>query len=55
MALCCYEMKKYDEFLDHLLKATRLNPQECSLVLRHLFPEEIAPKDYYDYIKEKLK
>lgn len=55
MALCCYEMKKADEFLSHLLKATQLNQQECYLVLRHLFPEEIAPKDYYAYIKEKLK
>ena len=55
MALCCYELKRYDEFLDYLKQACQRNPEECSLVLGHLFPDTVKPEDYYQYIKDKLK
>ena len=55
MALCCYDMKRYDEFLSYLKTACQRNPKECRLVLSHLFPADVAPADYYDYIKKKMK
>lgn len=55
MALCCYDLKKYDEFLVYLQKACQLNPKECKLVMSHLFPEDLPPEDYYNYISEKMK
>lgn len=55
MALCCYDLKKYDEFLYYLKQACKLNPKECKLVLAHLFPDNVEPQDYYNYIKERMK
>ncbi len=55
MALCCYDMKRYDKFLDYLKEACRRNPEECRIVLRHLFPDNIEPENYYQYIKDKLQ
>jgi len=55
MALCCYDMKKHDEFLEYLQKACTINPSEARMVLHHLFPKGLKPEDYYSYIKEKLK
>lgn len=54
MALCCYELKRYDEFLRYLKKACQLNPRECRAVLFHMFPEELEPEKYYEYIKDKM-
>lgn len=54
MALCCYEMKLYTEFLDYLKKACQRNPKECKLVLSHIFPDEIEPKDYYAFLQGKV-
>ena len=54
MALCCYDMKKYEEYLKYLKTACKLNPKECRMVLAHLFPKDIEPEHYYDYMKEKL-
>lgn len=54
MALCCYKMKRYDEYLTYLEKASQTNPQTCRKVLGHLFPDELNPEDYYNYIKDKL-
>lgn len=55
MALCCYDLKHYDEFLHYLKIACEINPQECRTALSTLFPEAVEPKDYYNYIKDKLK
>lgn len=55
MALCCYDLKKYDEFLYYLRIACKRNPKECRLVLSHLFPKDLEPEKYYEYIKKKLK
>lgn len=50
MALCCYDLKLHDEFLHYLLEACQRNPHECRMVLSHLFPEEVLPENYYDYM-----
>lgn len=50
MALCCYELKRHDEFLKYLKEACRRNPQEARLVLAHLFPEGLKPEAYYEYM-----
>ena len=55
MALCCYDRKNYDEFLHYLKTACQRNPKECRLVLGHLFPSDMNPEDYYDYIKKQMK
>ncbi len=54
MALCCYEQDKYAEFLEYLKKACQKNPKECKLVLSHLFPEEMDPKEYYGFLLGRI-
>ena len=54
MALCCWDLKHYDEFLTYLQEAVARNPKEARLVLGNLFPKEIQPKDYYEYIRNKI-
>ena len=49
MALCCWDLRYYDEFLTYLKKAVEKNPKETKLVLGNLFPQGIDVKDYYDY------
>jgi tetratricopeptide (TPR) repeat protein len=55
MALCCYDLKRDKEFLNYLQIACRVNPKECKMVLSHLFPEDLAPEKYYEYIEGKMK
>ena len=55
MALCCYDLKRDDEFMAYLKKACERNPQEARTVLAHLFPEDMKADDYYNYMKEKLR
>ncbi len=55
MAQCCYDLEYYDEFLNYLKRACAVNPEECRQVLGHLFPKEMKPDDYCQYIKKKLK
>lgn len=55
MALCCYDLKKYTEFLDYLKVACECCPYECKIALSHLFPDTVDPKDYYKYTVERLK
>ena len=55
MALCCYDLKKWDEFLHYLKEACLVNPKECQTALAHLFPEDVKPEDYYQYMITKLK
>jgi tetratricopeptide (TPR) repeat protein len=49
MALCCNELSKNDEFLYYLKKACDYNPGETKAVLGEFFPDDMDPKDYYDY------
>lgn len=53
MALCCYEMKKTDDFIAYLKKAVAVNPNEARKVLGYLFPAGMAPEDYCTYITKK--
>lgn len=55
MALCCYDLKRYDEFLKYLKIACERNPGECQQVIGHLFPDSLTPGNYYEYIKDKIK
>ena len=55
MALCCYELKRDQEFLDYLEICCNRNPNEAKLVLSHLFPEGMKPEDYYGYMVKELK
>ena len=55
MALCCHDLKHYDEYLKYLKKACETNPKECLMVLGHLFPSDIAPERYYNYVKDRLR
>jgi tetratricopeptide (TPR) repeat protein len=54
MAMCCHDLKRYDEYLQYLKQACELNPKECQQVLGHLFPKHIAPEKYYDYMVKKM-
>lgn len=55
MALCCWDLDYREEFLMYLRIATERNPREARLVLGHLFPEDMAAKDYYQFMYNKLK
>lgn len=55
MALCCWDIKHYDEFLDYLEMAVEKNPKEARRVLGHMFPEGMEATDYQQFIKESLK
>ena len=55
MALCCWDIKHYDEFLDYLKKAVEKNPKEAKMVLGHLFPSGMKVSEYQQFIEESLK
>ena len=55
MALCCYELGYDEEFLMYLRLACEYNPREARQVLGELFPEGMAAKEYYSYMRKKLK
>lgn len=55
MALFCWDLQRYDEFLDYLEHAVKNNPQETRQALAHLFPEDMPVDEYYSYMTEHLK
>lgn len=55
MALCCWDIKHYDEFIDYLKKAVEKNPREARMVLGHLFPVGMKVTEYQQFIEESLK
>ena len=55
MALCCNDLGYTEEFLMYLRIAVERNPREARTVLGHLFPEDMAAKEYYHYMYQKLK
>lgn len=55
MALCCWDIKHYDEFIDYLKKAVEKNPKEAKMVLGHLFPIGMKVTEYQRFIEESLK
>lgn len=54
MALCCWDMKRNEEFMHYLKTATDKNPNEAKNVLGHLFPKGTKPEDYYNYMYNNL-
>jgi tetratricopeptide (TPR) repeat protein len=48
-AMCCRDMKHYEEYLQVLKKACELNPSEAKNVLGEYFPREVEPSQYYQY------
>ncbi len=55
MALCCWDLGYDEEFLMYLRIAIERNPREARMVLGHLFPEDMAAKEYYHYMYQKLR
>lgn len=55
MALCCLDIKKYDEFLHYLRIAIDKNPKETKMVLGSYIPKGMDLKEYYEYISNKIK
>ena len=55
MALCCLDIKKYDEFLHYLRIAIDKNPKETRMVLSSYIPKGMELNDYYEYILNKIK
>lgn len=53
-AACCYDLGKEQEFLENLRKAVKFSPHETKLVLGKLFPKDMEPEDYYDYMLDKM-
>ena len=51
LALCCYELKRYSEFLHYLQIASERNQQECKRILGRFFPSDMKPEDYCNYLK----
>ena len=47
-------MKKADEFLYYLKIAVKRNPKEAENVLSNIFPKDIKPENYFDYMINKL-
>lgn len=54
MALCCWDLKRTEEFLHYLKIAVERNPKEVRSVLGHIFPKEMKVEDYYNYIHKKI-
>ena len=54
LALCCWDLGQWDEFLDYLHEAVKRNANEARLVLGRLFPDEMPVEQYEAYIKEQL-
>ena len=55
MALCCWELREFNEFMEYLKLACEQNPHEAHSVLSHLFPKDMMPDSYYKYMEDKLK
>lgn len=54
MALCCYDMGRYEEFMKYLQMAVEQDPNEAKAVLSCLFPEGTPVTDYIPYMKQRL-
>ena len=53
LALCCMLLARKDEFFYAVRKACQLNPLEAKMVLGELFPDNLSPEDYVNYLKKK--
>lgn len=55
MTLCCKHLVKIKDFMKYLKKACEVNPDEAKKILGDIFPEEMEPREYYDYVYNKIK
>lgn len=55
MAACCLDLKREKEFMYYLQIACEKNPKEARQVLGNYFPNNIDPKDYYEYTIQLIK
>lgn len=51
LALCCKLLSRDSEFVYAVRKACQQNPIEAKMVLGDLFPENLPPEDYVNYLK----
>ena len=52
LALCCMLLSRKDEFVYAVRKACQQNPVEAKMVLGEIFPDNLSPDDYVNYLKE---
>lgn len=55
MALCCYDLKRDEDFLHYLKLACQRNQPEAQTVLSPLFPKGMPVEEFYGYMKLNLK
>ncbi|MCR5130871.1 MAG: tetratricopeptide repeat protein [Prevotella sp.] len=51
-ALCCYSLNRYNDFCMLVKKACENNLAEAQHALADMFPEDLDPKDYYQWLCE---
>ena len=54
MALCCFDLGKYDEFIKYLHIGVNKNPKEAKIVLGQLFPNGMQVSEYESYFINQL-
>lgn len=55
MALCCWELKKGEEFIYYFKKAMNNNPTEASAVMEQIIPKGMSLEDFYNDINNFIK
>ena len=53
-AMAYVQLNNYDKFLYNLREGVERNPEACRNVLSDMFPEDMNPRDYYQYIVDYL-
>ena len=54
MALCCFDLKYWDEFMKYLRLAVDKNPREAQEVLYWMFPENTPVSEYVSYMEQHI-
>ncbi|MGN1375271.1 MAG: tetratricopeptide repeat protein [Prevotella sp.] len=54
MAKCSYILGKTSDFVDYLEKSIRNSPEETKDLMGHLFPTDMKPEKYMDYLRSIL-
>ncbi len=55
MALCCYDLKKVDDFMKYLRLAVKYNQKEAKEVLSPLFPQGTPVSEYVKYMEQRIE
>lgn len=53
MALFCHDMGLEDDYLKYLKLAVTHNPKEAEQALKHIFPKDVEPSQYYTYATQQ--